>query len=246
MSDKLKVVVVIPCYNEQDNVLKLYNEIKNTEFSFNVIVEPIFINDCSTDNTKVILEKNNIPHINLSVNLGIGGAVQTGFKYAYKNNFDIAIQMDGDGQHPPSELEKIILPFIGNSSDVVIGSRYISKEGFQSTFMRRVGINYFKWLNKALVGIKICDSTSGYRGINRRGLEVVSNYYPDEYPEPESIVLYSMMNLKIMEVPVTMRERQGGESSIKSYKTIYYMFKVTLGTIFLFTRLKFNGKRYTL
>ena len=246
MNDALKVAVIIPCYNEVDNVLKLYEEIKSTQFSSNFIIEPIFINDCSTDGTKITLIESNIPHINLPVNLGIGGAVQTGFKYAYKNDFDIAIQMDGDGQHPPGELEKIILPFVNTAIDVVIGSRYIEKEGFQSTLMRRLGINYFKWLNKTLVGIKICDSTSGYRAINRKALEIVSNYYPDEYPEPESIVLYSMLNLKIMEVPVKMRERQGGKSSIRSYKTIYYMFKVTLGTIFLFIRLKFNGKRHTL
>lgn len=246
MSDKLKVAIIIPCYNEEDNVLKLYNEIKCAQFSLDFIIEPVFINDCSIDKTRTILKQNNIPHINLPVNLGIGGAVQTGFKYAFKNNFDIAIQMDGDGQHPPSELEKIILPFLNDNADVVIGSRYIEKEGFQSTFMRRLGINYFKWLNLRLVGIKICDSTSGYRAVNRKALEIVSNYYPDEYPEPESIVLYSMMNLKIIEVPVTMRERQGGESSIRSYKTIYYMFKVTLGTIFLFIRLKFNGKRDTI
>lgn len=246
MNDALKVAVIIPCYNEVDNVLKLFEEIKRTQFSCNFIIEPIFINDCSTDGTKITLIESNIPHINLPVNLGIGGAVQTGFKYAYKNDFDIAIQMDGDGQHPPGELEKIILPFVNTTIDVVIGSRYIEKEGFQSTLMRRLGINYFKWLNKTLVGIKICDSTSGYRAINRKALEIVSNYYPDEYPEPESIVLYSMLNLKIMEVPVKMRERQGGKSSIRSYKTIYYMFKVTLGTIFLFIRLKFNGKRHTL
>ncbi len=246
MSDKLKVAIIIPCYNEEDNVLKLYNEIKCTQFSLDFIIEPVFINDCSIDKTRTILQENNLPHINLPVNLGIGGAVQTGFKYAFKNNFDIAIQMDGDGQHPPSELEKIILPFLNDNADVVIGSRYIEKEGFQSTFMRRLGINYFKWLNQRLVGVKICDSTSGYRAVNRKALKIVSNYYPDEYPEPESIVLYSMMNLKITEVPVTMRERQGGESSIRSYKTIYYMFKVTLGTIFLFIRLKFNGKRDTI
>lgn len=246
MSNKLKVAIIVPCYNEEDNVLKLYNEIKCTSFSLNIDVVPIFINDCSRDNTKIILSSHRIPHIDLPVNLGIGGAVQTGFKYAYKNNFDIAIQMDGDGQHPPSELEKIITPFVNTKIDVVIGSRYIEKEGFQSTFMRRLGINYFKWLNKTLIGIKIFDSTSGYRAINRRGLEIVANYYPDEYPEPESIILYTLNGLAISEVPVTMRERQGGESSIRSYKTVYYMFKVTIGIIFLFIRLKFNGKRHTI
>jgi glycosyltransferase involved in cell wall biosynthesis len=246
MSNPLRVAIIIPCYNEEDSVMNLYNEIKAITFSSHFFVEPIFINDCSTDNTKYILKQNNTHFIDLPVNLGIGGAVQTGFKYALRNEFDIAVQMDGDGQHPPSELEKIIVSFITNKVDVVIGSRYLKKEGFQSSILRRFGINYFKFLNKFLVGININDSTSGYRAINKKAMEIVSKYYPDEYPEPESIVLYAMMGLKIMETPVTMRERQGGVSSIKSYKTIYYMFKVTIGTVFLFIRLKFNGKRYTI
>lgn len=239
---KVKVAIIIPCFNEQDSVLNLFNEIKSIQYSSDFLVEPIFINDCSTDATKTILFQNNIHHINLPVNLGIGGAVQTGFKYAFKNNFDIAVQMDGDGQHPPSELEKILLPIVNNNADVVIGSRYISKEGFQSSWLRRVGINYFKWLNKQLVGVIVNDSTSGYRAINRKALEIVSTYYPDEYPEPETIILYALSNLNIQEVPVVMRERQGGVSSIRAYKTVYYMFKVTLGTIFLYIRLKFNAK----
>lgn len=245
MNNPLRVAIIIPCYNEEANIFELYQEIKNTVYSPLFVVSPIFINDCSKDNSKDILMLNKIHHINLPVNLGIGGAVQTGFKYALDNDFDIAVQMDGDGQHPPYELEKIILPFIDHQVDVVIGSRYLTNEGFQSSFTRRLGINYFKWLNNFLVGVKVFDSTSGYRAINKKTLAIVSNYYPDEYPEPESIVLFSMMGLKIMEVPVTMRERQGGKSSIRSYKTIYYMFKVTLGTIFLFIRLKFDGKRYT-
>ena len=165
--------------------------------------------------------------------------MQTGFKYALRNGFDIAIQMDGDGQHPPSELEKIILPIYTNEADVSIGSRYINKEGFQSSALRRIGINYFKWFNKLLTGITIYDSTSGYRALNRKALKVVSDYYPDEYPEPEAIILYSINKLRIKEVAVIMRERQGGESSIRAYKTIYYMIKVTLSTLFLYiSRLK--------
>lgn len=246
MSKQWRVAIVIPCYNEQENILRLFNEIKNTIFSLPISVTPVFINDCSTDNTKEILNQYHIPHLDLPVNLGIGGAVQTGFKYAFNNNFDIAVQMDGDGQHPPSELEKILEPLITYKADVVIGSRYLTKEGFQSSSLRRVGINYFKHLNKLLVGTTIHDSTSGYRALNFKTIEIVSNYYPDEYPEPETIILYSLNNLIIKEVPVLMRERQGGESSIRAYKTIYYMFKVTLGTIFLYIRLKFNGKRYTI
>lgn len=238
MSNLFRIAIIIPCFNEEENVLKLYNEINNTKFSDNFFLYPVFINDCSKDNTASILKNNNIPHIDLPVNLGIGGAVQTGFKFALQNNFDVAIQMDGDGQHPPIELEKIILPIYENEADVVIGSRYITNEGFQSSTLRRIGINYFKWFNKVLTGIIINDSTSGYRALNKKALEIVSDYYPDEYPEPEAIILYSLNNLKIKEVPVTMRERQGGESSIRAYKTIYYMIKVTLSTLFLYISLK--------
>lgn len=246
MNSISKVAIIIPCYNEQDAVLNLFLEIKNISYPSHYIIEPIFINDCSIDNTKQILAKNNIHHLNLPVNLGIGGAMQTGFKYALRNGFDIAVQMDGDGQHPPSELEKVLTPLHYQEADIVIGSRYITNEGFQSSSLRRFGINYFKKLNQLLVGVTINDSTSGYRAINKKTLEIVANYYPDEYPEPETIILYALNNLKIKEVPVSMRERKGGQSSIRTYKTIYYMFKVTLGTIFLYIRLKFNGKRNTI
>ena len=236
----LKIALVIPCYNEQDNIISLFNEIKQLPLNPNYNLTPVFVNDCSTDDTLQILKTNQLTHLNLTVNLGIGGAVQTGFIYALNNDFDIAIQMDGDGQHPPSELEKIILPIINKNADIVIGSRYITKEGFQSSFIRRVGINYFKWFNKALTGVIINDSTSGYRAINKKALKVVSNYYPDEYPEPEAIILFHLNNLKIKEVPVVMRERTSGESSIRAFKTIYYMIKVSLGILFLYLRLKFK------
>ncbi|MBK6985161.1 MAG: glycosyltransferase family 2 protein [Bacteroidetes bacterium] len=245
MNKETNIAIIIPCYNEEDNILSLYKEISSiANETSQYHITPIFVNDCSTDNTKQLLEDNNLMHLNLSVNLGIGGAVQTGFKYAYLNGFDIAIQMDGDGQHPPSELNKLILPILNNQTDVTIGSRYLTNEGFQSTALRRFGISYFKWLNKILVGVEINDSTSGYRAINQKGMEVISDYYPDEYPEPESIILFALKNLKMIEAPVLMRERQSGKSSIRNYKTVYYMFKVTLGTIFLYIRLKFNGKRH--
>ncbi len=238
----LNIALVIPCYNEQDSVVNLYYEIKQLPTNSNYTLTPIFVNDCSTDNTQQILEINKFTHLNLIVNLGIGGAVQTGFMYALNSGFDIAIQMDGDGQHPPTELFKIIHPLINNQADVVIGSRYITNEGYQSSFTRRVGINYFKWLNKILTNTTINDSTSGYRALNKKSLEIVANYYPDEYPEPEAIVLYALNNLKIVEVPVLMKERQSGTSSINTLNSIYYMFKVTFGILFLYIRLKFNNK----
>jgi glycosyltransferase involved in cell wall biosynthesis len=243
MTKKINIAIIIPCYNEQDNVLSLYYEISSVAIEnrqYNIV--PIFVNDCSTDRTKKLLEENNLTHLNLSVNLGIGGAVQTGFKYAYQNGFDIAIQMDGDGQHPPSELHKLVLPLISNDADVVIGSRYITKEGFQSSILRRMGINYFKWLNHFLVGIRINDSTSGYRALKRKALKIVSDYYPDEYPEPESIILFALYKLRLQEVAVLMRERQSGRSSIRNYKTVYYMFKVTIAVIKSVFAIKNNNK----
>ncbi len=246
MSAKIKVALVIPCFNEEDVVLALYSEISRTSFPEGITVTPVFINDCSTDNTRQIFIDHQMTFIDLPVNLGIGGAVQAGYKYAFRNGYDIAVQMDGDGQHPPSELHKILKLITDGEADVAIGSRYLTREGFQSSSLRRTGINYFRWLNKKLVGVTVYDSTSGYRALNRRALELVSGYYPDEYPEPEAIILYALHGLRICETPVIMRERQGGRSSIRTYKTVYYMFKVTLGIIFLYIRLKFNGKRHLL
>lgn len=237
---QIKIAIIVPCYNEEDNILALFHEIKNTSFPDFMDVVPVFVNDCSKDNSVNILRDHKINHLDLPVNLGIGGAVQTGFKYAFNNHFDIAVQMDGDGQHPPTELLKILEPIIKKEADVVVGSRFLTQEGFQSSYMRRVGINFFKWLNWKLVGAKINDSTSGYRALNRSALHVVNDYYPDEYPEPEAIILYQLSGLKIKEVQVNMRERQGGESSIRAYKTIYYMVKVTLSSLFLFIRLKLS------
>ncbi len=246
MKSKMKVALIIPCFNEEDIVLSLHAEIMRTPFPESISVTPVFINDCSTDSTRRILMDHQMTFIDLPVNLGIGGAVQTGYKYALRNGYDIAVQMDGDGQHPPPELHKILKLITDGEADVAIGSRYLTKEGFQSSSLRRTGINYFKWLNKKLVGVTVYDSTSGYRALNRRALELVAGYYPDEYPEPEAIVLYALNGLTIREAPVIMRERQGGQSSIRTYKTVYYMFKVTLGIIFLYIRLKFNGKRHLL
>lgn len=246
MSKAAKVALIIPCFNEEEAVLSLYAEISRTLFPEGITVTPVFVNDCSTDNTRQIFIDHRMTFIDLPVNLGIGGAVQAGYKYAFRNGYDIAVQMDGDGQHPPSELHKILKLITGGEADVAIGSRYLTKEGFQSSSLRRTGISYFRWLNKKLVGVTVYDSTSGYRALNRRALELVSGYYPDEYPEPEAIILYALHGLRIRETPVIMRERQGGKSSIRTYKTVYYMFKVTLGIIFLYIRLKFNGKRHLL
>ena len=241
----MKIAVIIPCYNEEECVADVFNEIRSIKIP-NCYIEPVFINDCSKDNTLALLKSFNAKVLDLSVNLGIGGAVQTGFKYALLHDFDIAIQLDGDGQHPSDQIVNLITPIMANEADVVIGSRFLEKEGFQSTFARRLGINYFKFLNKFLVKKTITDNTSGFRAINNKALKEVCNYYPDEYPEPEAVILFSLNNLRIKEIPVVMRERIGGQSSISSFKSIYYMVKVSLAIIFIYLRLKLNGKRSTL
>ncbi|WP_420151458.1 glycosyltransferase family 2 protein [Spirosoma sp.] len=233
-----RVLVVIPCFNEEESITSVINELNQLRTASDLRFDLLVVNDCSTDRTLAIIQKLDCQYLNLPVNLGIGGAMQAGYKFAYRNEYDIAVQLDGDGQHPADELPKLIQPLLDDQADVVIGSRFLTKTGFQSSAMRRVGIRYFRWLNQLLVGQVIHDSTSGFRAFNRRTLAVVANYYPDEYPEPEAIVQFGLYRLRMLEVPVQMRERQGGVSSIGSGQAIYYMLKVTLGALFIYARLR--------
>ena len=219
----MKKLIIIPAYNEGENIEKTIQNIQENAPKFDYVV----INDCSTDNTLQILQQNRLNHISLPINLGIGGAVQTGYKYAFENGYDIAVQVDGDGQHDVSYLEKMCIEMQNQNADMVIGSRFITKEGFQSTFMRRVGITYFTRLIKLLTGITITDPTSGFRLINRKVIALFAKDYPRDYPEPESIVELLCKKYKVIEVPVQMKERAGGQSSIRMWNSVYYMIKVS-------------------
>ena len=236
----MKIAAIVPAYNEETSIAAVVEDILQLASAQKLFITVVVVNDCSKDATSDIISKLNCVALHLPVNLGIGGAVQTGFKYAVENGFDCAIQIDGDGQHPASEIPKLIRAAQEQQLDVVIGSRFISKSGFQSSATRRLGINYFKWLNRFLVGVLINDSTSGFRLINKKTLEIVSDYYPDEYPEPEAIILFALQHLKIGEVAVQMKERQGGTSSIGAFSSIYYMFKVSLAIMYTFIRIKFK------
>jgi len=220
----LKTLIIVPCYNEQETIVSLYREIcEKTPY------DAIIVNDCSTDNSRVILQQENIPYIDLPMNLGIGGAVQAGYRYAVRNGYDIAVQVDGDGQHDPGQVQFITAPIEQGEADLVIGSRFIEKSGFQSSAMRRFGIKFFKMLICCISGKHITDATSGFRAANRKAMKIFSRYYANDYPEPESNMLAIKNKLHVYEVPVTMRERQGGESSIKALQPIYYMIKVSFG-----------------
>ena len=223
----MKKLVIIPAYNESESIEKTVQDIVEHTSGFDYVI----INDCSTDNTREICEQRGFNIINLPINLGIGGAVQTGYRYAYENNYDIAVQVDGDGQHDEAFLNCMAEALEKEKADMLIGSRFIEKEGFQSSLARRIGIVYFTGLIKLLTGTTITDPTSGLRMIGKDVIRIFANDYPKDYPEPESVVAILKQGKKVIEIPVIMRERQGGTSSIKLKKSIYYMIKVTLAIL---------------
>ncbi|WP_077922197.1 glycosyltransferase family 2 protein [Spirosoma sp. 209] len=233
-----RVLAVVPCFNEQAAIATVVDETNRVKRRHGLNLDVLVVNDQSTDDSLAIIQTLECLYLNLPVNLGIGGAMHAGYKYAFRQGYDIAVQIDGDGQHPAGELLKILEPIFADKADVVIGSRFLERTGFQSTYVRRLGIRYFRWLNQLLIGTSIHDSTSGFRAFNRRTICITNSYYPDEYPEPESIVQFGLHKLRILEVPVVMRERQGGTSSITMVKSIYYMFKVTMATLFVYIRLQ--------
>ena len=191
----MKILMIIPAYNEQENIKQTVETIKNHKEKLDYVV----INDGSTDNTERILRENNINHIQLINNLGIGGAVQTGYKYAYENDYDIAIQFDGDGQHDVNYVSKICEPLINGQADMCIGTRYLDKSSseFQSTFMRRLGANIISLFIRVFAGQKITDPTSGFRAVNKKVIKEFAKNYPIEYPEPESTVSLLVNGYKV-------------------------------------------------
>ena len=223
----MKKLIIIPAYNEAENIVKTVTQIVEKAPDFDYVI----INDCSVDNTLQICKENNFNVINLPINLGIGGAVQTGYLYACEKEYDLAVQVDGDGQHDPEFLEEMSSYFKNSDVDMVIGSRFIENSGFQSSAIRRVGIKFFSALIKFLTGEKITDPTSGLRMVGRKGIQLFAREYPKDYPEPETIVAMLKRKFRIIEIPVIMREREGGVSSISMKKSIYYMVKVTMAIL---------------
>lgn len=217
-----KVLIIIPAYNEEDSI---YNTVKKLIETCKY--DYVVINDGSTDGTRRILEENNLNYIDLPVNLGIGGAMQTGYKYALKHGYEYAIQLDADGQHDPDDLEKLVAEIERSQYDMVIGSRFIEKTNYKGSLMRRIGILYFYYLLLIISRIKITDPTSGYRIVNRKIIKEFSKYYPVDYPEVEVLVKLAQKKYRIKEIKVEMKNRQGGRSSITPLKSLYYMTKVT-------------------
>ena len=233
----MKCLIIIPAYNEAANIEKVINNIVQNYPQYDYVI----INDGSTDKTEKVCINAGYQVLNLPINMGIGGAVQTGYRYAKKNNYDAAVQIDGDGQHDVAFLEDMLKLLESGEADVVIGSRFVQKEGFQSSQIRRVGIRFLSILARILTGVQIRDITRGYRVVNRRFIEIYANDYPADYPEPEAMIIAAVHGGIIKEYPVIMRERENGTSSITFKKSVYYMIKVTLAM--LVRRLSFGFRR---
>jgi hypothetical protein len=223
----MKILVIIPAYNEEKNIIGVIEKLKSDVPEADYVV----VNDCSTDGTADELRRHGANFVDLPLNLGIGGGVQTGYKYALKNGYDIAVQIDGDGQHDTAYLKDVIAPIERGEADIVIGSRFIDRQGFQSSAMRRAGIRFLSGLIHLCCGIRVRDVTSGFRAVNRAYIKAYAADYPVDYPEPEALVQAAVSNARIQEVPVVMHERRNGESSISPAKSVYYMVKVSIAVV---------------
>jgi len=227
VEQSIKSLVIIPAYNEEKSIDRVIEDIRNNAPDFDFVV----VNDCSRDQTLQVCRIKGYPVLNLPVNLGIGGAVQTGYRYAQKNGYDVAVQFDGDGQHDAGYLRRMRDKLMAENLDMVIGSRFLEKEGFQSSGIRRFGIRYFTRLIRMLTGSVITDPTSGMRMAGKRVIAEFAGSYPKDYPEPESVVHILRQGCIVDEVPVRMRERMEGVSSISPGRSVYYMIKVTLAIL---------------
>ena len=223
----MKTLVIIPCYNEEENLDRVVERLHAAAPD----VDYLIVNDCSTDGSAALCRARGYNYISLPVNLGIGGGVQSGYLYAREHGYDVTVQMDGDGQHDPAYLMEIVQPVLDGECDMCIGSRFVKKEGFQTSFMRRVGIRFLSGLIFLLSGHRVLDVTSGFRATNAQMTAYFARHYAIDYPEPEAALAAILAGFKVAEAPVIMRERQGGVSSIHSFKSVYYMIKVSLALI---------------
>ena len=220
----MKILIIVPAYNEEASLPGVIRDLRENMPSADVLV----VNDGSRDGTARIARDMEVAVLDLPFNLGIGGAVQAGYLYAVRNAYDIAVQFDGDGQHLAGEIKKLIEPLATGKTDLVIGSRFLNPGGYKTPVFRKLGIGIFSIVLSRILGMAMTDCTSGFRAANRRVIEFFGRTYPDDYPEVESLVLLHKIGLRMAEVPVAMRERTGGRSSITPIRSIYYMTKVLM------------------
>jgi len=224
----MKTIIIIPAYNEDKSIYQVVSSIKAVDSKIDIMV----VNDGSKDNTEFEAKKAGAGVISLPVNLGIGGAVQTGYIYASCLNYDCAVQIDGDGQHNPRDLPKLLEVIKNGQADMVIGSRFIKKTGYRPPFFRKIGIGFFSRLVRSVTGVSIDDTTSGYRATNKKIIKLFAKYYPSDYPEVETVVYALKNKAKVKEISVDMNYRKEGKSSISPINSIYYAIKVSFCLLF--------------
>jgi len=220
----MKTLIIIPAYNEEASLPGVIRDLREHIPDADVLV----VNDGSRDATARVARAMGAALLDMPFNLGIGGAVQAGCLYALRNDYDIAVQFDGDGQHLAAEIRKLIEPLVEGKADLVIGSRFLVPGGYRAPLLRKIGINIFSFVLSRILDTAVTDSTSGFRAANRRVIEFFARTYPDDYPEVEALVLLHKINMRMTEVPVIMRERTGGTSSITPIRSAYYMTKVLM------------------
>ena len=220
----LRTLAIVPALNEEHAVGDVVDELRAFDPDLDVLV----VDDGSTDRTALVAEQHGARVVRLPFNLGIGGAMQTGFRYAFQAGFDAAVQVDGDGQHDPAELSKLLVPLQEDRADIVVGSRFAGERSYRAPFFRRLGIALFARTISLIARQRVTDTTSGFRAINRRGIALFAADYPHDYPEVEATVMVVRHALRLLEVPVAMRDRAAGRSSITASQSVYYMAKVLL------------------
>ena len=221
----MRRVALVPAFNEEQNVGRVVQEIRAFDAQLDIVV----VDDGSYDGTAEAARAAGARVLRLPFNLGIGGAVQTGFRFAFERGYDVAVRIDGDGQHDPSQLDRVLAPVLAGEADIAVGSRFAAVEGgYRSSRSRRVGIRLLAWVVSRIVGRRVTDTTSGFQALNRRAIELFARDYPHDYPEVEAAVMVSRHRLRSIEVPVSMRERGAGRSSITAVRSVYYMVKVLL------------------
>ncbi len=234
----MRVLIVIPAYNEQEALAGVLSEIRAMPPSDDVELAAVVVDDGSIDRTSEVAREGGARVLRLCRNLGIGGAVQSGLRLARRERFDFAVQVDGDGQHPPGEIMKLIAA--AGDADLLIGTRFSpgDKANFKSTPLRRLGSWWLRLVLRVMARVRVSDPTSGFRLYGPRALALFDETYPYDFPEPESLAVARKAGLVIRETPVTMRTRQGGSSSIAGFSTIYYMLKVTIAVVLTYVRSK--------
>jgi glycosyltransferase involved in cell wall biosynthesis len=220
----LRRIAIVPAFNEEGNVGRVIDELR----AFDPGLEIVVISDGSIDGTAAVAADRGAHVIRLPFNLGIGGAVQTGFRYAWEEGYDLVVRVDGDGQHDPAQLAQVIAPVLADEADIVVGSRFAGDSAYRSSATRRVGIRVLAWVVSAIARQRVTDTTSGFQALNRRAIRLFAADYPHDYPEVEGMVMVIRHRLRLREVPVSMRARVHGRSSIGALASVYYMAKVLL------------------